>query len=131
MNQQMIQVTAAIIERDGQILICQRGAGGSCAFQWEFPGGKLEPDETSEQCIVRECKEELGVDIQVIRIFEETFYHYPDNEINFTFYEAAIINGQIDMKIHKDIRWVERSRMKNFTFSPADVQIVEKLCKDI
>jgi mutator protein MutT len=127
----MIQVSAAIIEIDNRFLICQRGDGGSCAFQWEFPGGKLEPGETGEECVVRECKEELGVDIQVTRIYGETFYRYPDNEINFTFYEAAIISGDISKKIHKDIRWVKISQMKDFNFCPADVQIVDQLCKVI
>ncbi|MEI8198468.1 MAG: (deoxy)nucleoside triphosphate pyrophosphohydrolase [Eubacteriales bacterium] len=131
MGNHMIQVTAAIIERDDQILICQRSGGGSCAFHWEFPGGKLEPDETREECLVRECKEELGVDIGIVEIYKETIYRYPDNEISFTFFKAAIISGDICMNIHKDIRWVERSQMKDFVFCPADVPIAEQLCKDI
>ena len=127
----MIHVAAAIIERDNQILICQRSDGGSCAFQWEFPGGKVEPYEGTEECLIRECKEELGVIIEIVEIYQETSYRYPDNDIAFTFYKAVIISGNISMNIHKDIRWVERSQMKDYVFCPADVQIVEKLRKDI
>ena len=78
----MILVSAAIIRNTaGEILICQRGAGGSCAFLWEFPGGKQEAGETAADCLVRECREELGIEIDIVALLEQTSYTYPDNKI--------------------------------------------------
>lgn len=123
----MTQVAAAIIRKDGKFLICQRGAGGNCAFLWEFPGGKLEPDETLEECLIRECKEELEIEISVKGIFAETTYKYPEREIAFTFFEAEIIGGELKMNVHNDMQWVLPSELKNYKFCSADVEIMEKL----
>lgn len=123
----MIHVAAAIIHQNNRILICQRGAGGNCAFLWEFPGGKLEEDETLEECIIRECKEELDIDIEVKDIYAETTYEYPDKVIAFTFFNAEITNGEIKMDVHEEIKWVMQSELINYEFCPADVGIVKNL----
>ena len=81
----MILVSAAIIRNTaGEILICQRGAGGSCAFLWEFPGGKQEAGEKAADCLVRECREELGIEIDIVALLEQTSYTYPDNKIGLS-----------------------------------------------
>ena len=123
----MITVTAAIIRQNNQILICRRGPGGNCAYLWEFPGGKLEPGESLEECIIRECQEELEITISVKDIFAETTYQYPDKEIAFTFYNAEIIGGTMKVNAHEEIRWVLAEELKNYEFCPADVKIVEQL----
>lgn len=123
----MTQVAAAIIQKGKKILICQRGAGGSTAFLWEFPGGKLEPDETLEECLVRECKEELEIDIKVGKIFAETEYEYPDRRIAFTFFEAEITGGKIKANVHKDIKWVITAELMDYEFCPADIGIIKRL----
>lgn len=123
----MIHVAAAIIHQNNRILICQRGAGGNCAFLWEFPGGKLEEDETLEECIIRECKEELDINIEVKDIYAETTYEYPDKVIAFTFFNAEITNGEIKMDVHEEIKWVMQSELINYEFCPADVGIVKNL----
>ena len=85
----MIRVSAAIIKnQDDEILICQRGPGGSCQFLWEFPGGKIEEEESPEECLVRECKEELDIDISVQKLFAHTTYSYPERDIEFLFFYA-------------------------------------------
>ena len=85
----MILVSAAIIRNTaGEILICQRGAGGSCAFLWEFPGGKQEAGEKAADCLVRECREELGIEIDIVALLEQTSYTYPDNKIGLSFFAA-------------------------------------------
>lgn len=90
----MILVSAAIIRNTaGEILICQRGAGGSCAFLWEFPGGKQEAGETAADCLVRECREELGIEIDIVALIEQTSYTYPDNKIGLSFFAAQITGG--------------------------------------
>jgi len=127
----MIQVAAAIIRKNNKILICQRGAGGNCAFLWEFPGGKLESSETLEQCVIRECKEELNINIKIKDIFLRTVYQYPDRDIAFTFFNAEFIAGKIRMNVHKDFKWTAPSELKNFNFCPADIQIVKNLTEII
>lgn len=121
----MIQVAAAIIRQEGRILICQRSEGGSCAHLWEFPGGKLEENETPEECVVRECKEELGIDIRLHGVYATTQYRYPEREIAFMFFCAEIEQGKIVPTVHKDVRWVLPSELGNYEFCPADVEVVE------
>lgn len=123
----MTQVAAAVLRKDGKIFICQRGAGGSCAFLWEFPGGKLEQGETLEECAVRECKEELNIDISVKGLFDETTYQYPDRKIVIAFFEADVTGGELKRNVHRDMRWVLPSELKNYEFCPADAEIIKKL----
>lgn len=123
----MIHVTAAIIRQQDKILICRRGPGGNCAFLWEFPGGKLEPGETMEECLLRECEEELGIQISIQGVFAKTTYRYPDREIAFTFYSAEIVKGEVTAKVHREFRWVTPEEINRYEFCPADVEIVEML----
>lgn len=123
----MTEVAAAIIRNNGKILICQRGEGGNCAFLWEFPGGKIEAGESLENCLVRECKEELEINILIKNIFSKTTYQYPDREIAFTFFEAEIFDSEIKLNVHKDYNWVVPSELKNYNFCPADVEVIKRL----
>ncbi len=122
-----MHVTAAIIFENERYLICQRGAGGSCAYLWEFPGGKVEPNEDPEACLIRECQEELGITIRLLRIYAETSYQYPERRIDFTFFEAHIESGSISPTVHEDVRWVSYQELHQYPFCPADVEIVKKL----
>lgn len=123
----MLQVTAAIIQRDGRFLICQRGEGGSCAGLWEFPGGKLEPGETPEECLARECREELGIEVRLRGVYAETSHRYPEREIAFTFYLAEIADGEIRPTVHRAVRWALPEELGEYEFCPADVEVVERL----
>lgn len=123
----MIQVAAAIIHKNNKILICQRQAKGNCSLLWEFPGGKLESYETLEECLIRECQEELNIKIKLTDIFAKTIYHYPDQEIAFTFFNAEYLEGEITLQVHKDYKWVTTNELKIFEFCPADIEIVKKL----
>jgi len=124
----MIHVTAAIIiDHRGRILICKRGPGGNCAHLWEFPGGKLEPGETLEECVVRECREELEVEIGVFGIYDEFDFSYPDNELRFTFFTAEIIRGKLNPNVHEEVKWVFHGELSNFEFCPADIIVVDRL----
>ena len=93
-----------ILRRNDKILICRRGPGGSCGYLWEFPGGKIEPGETGEDCAVRECREELGVEIQLQGLREETVYEYPDGLYGFVFYDGVIISGEPEKRVQMCIR---------------------------
>jgi len=123
----MIQVAEYIILQDNKVLICQREDKGNCASLWEFPGGKLEPGETLKKCVVRECKEELNIEIKVIDIFARTIYKSHEQEISFTFFNAQFLDGEISLRVHKDYKWVTTYALKNYPFCPADIEIVDTL----
>lgn len=124
----MINVVAAVIKDDsGKILITQRNLKKSQGGLWEFPGGKIEPNETKEQAIIREINEELTIDINVKNYIDEKIFTYPEKDINLIALECSIINGNIELLEHEDYRWVSSSELENFEFAPADMFIVEKL----
>lgn len=126
----LIHVTAAIIREGNRILICQRGAGGSCAYLWEFPGGKIEPGESPEECLIRECREELGVDIAIRSQYDDVTYDYPERSIRLTFFNVEIISGSIDPRVHLEMRWINAHEFEGFNFCPADVGIARKLAQE-
>mgnify|MGYP003590203591 FL=1 len=127
----MTRVSAAIITNsDNEILICRRGQGGSCEFLWEFPGGKIEQGESPEECLVRECLEELEIEIEVLDLFEETKYSYPEREIEFMFFSASLKKGVPTPNVHDSIKWVSPDMLGEYEFCPADVLVVERLAKE-
>lgn len=126
----MKQVAAAIIFNDrNELLICQRKEGGSCSNLWEFPGGKLELGESLEECCIRECREELSVDIKILSLYDETSYAYPDNQIHFTFYLAELLSDESDIKmnVHRQISWVTVSELDKYDFCPADIELIKRI----
>ena len=126
----MTRVSAAIIKNsDNEILICQRGLGGSCEFLWEFPGGKIEQGESPEECLVRECLEELEIEIEILELFEQTKYSYPEREIEFMFFTASLKKGVPVPSVHNCIKWVLPDKLQDYEFCPADVSVIEKLAK--
>lgn len=127
-----MKVAAAII-RDNQnnILICQRSSDSKNANLWEFPGGKLESGETLKECAVRECKEELNIDVDIFDVFAETTYKYPDGEFAFTFFNAEILCGNMTTNVHQNLKWIEAKDLIRYNFCPDDIAIVEKLRRNI
>ncbi len=125
----MINVAAAVFEKEGKILLCQRAEGGNCAFLWEFPGGKIEKGETPKEALAREIKEELEVDIETGEVFSEYEFSYPEKDIYFYFIEAKILSGEIKLNVHKDFRWLEPAEAWEFPLCPADKPALEKLLK--
>lgn len=124
----MVWVSAAVIYNDsGEILICQRAASDSCALLWEFPGGKQEHLETAEECLVRECREELGIEISINGLLAHTKYNYTDREIAFTFFTANIIKGIPTARVHNAIKWAHPYEFEETKFCPADVEIARML----
>jgi len=124
----MINVVAAVIkDENGKILITQWKLKKAQGGLWEFPGGKIELNETKEDAIVREIKEELDIDIKVESYLSEKVFNYPEKDINLIALECKKINGEIKLFEHEDYRWVENCELVNFEFAPADIFIVEKL----
>ena len=125
-----IEVVAAIIEKNGKILICRRAENKTRALKWEFPGGKIEPGETPEQAVLRECREELDVDLCVKGEFMRVLHSYPDIEIQLTVFRTAIIGSDPRCIEHKEIRFVYLSELADFELCPADITVAEKIISE-
>lgn len=123
----MKEVTAAIIVHNNRVLIARRGPGQKLAGKWEFPGGKIEVGETPEACLVREIKEELGVEIEIDEFFGESLYRYEAGEIRLLGYKAKWVAGDIKTTVHSEIRWIGQDELGDYDFAPADLPFVEKL----
>ena len=102
----MTEVAAALIWKENRFMICQRPAHKSCGLLWEFVGGKAEPGETLPETLIRECREELGVTVQVGEPFMEVTHQYPDITVHLTLFHASIAHGQPQKLEHNDILWL-------------------------
>lgn len=123
----MTEVVAALIWDEDKFMICQRPAHKARGLLWEFVGGKVEKGETGPRALVRECREELDVEINVGDIFMQTVHEYPDITIRLTLYNAAISAGTPKLIEHNDIKWITTAQIDNYTFCPADEEILKKL----
>lgn len=123
----MVEVVAAIIRREGRFLLCQRPETKKRALLWEFPGGKVEPGESREEALVRECREELGVTLRVTAPFTEVFHRYPDLEIRLSVFDAELAGGEPQLLEHRAFRWITAEELDGFELCPADRPVAEKL----
>ena len=123
----MVEVVAALIWQGDKFMICQRPAHKARGFLWEFVGGKVEPGETKEQALIRECREELAVTLAVGDIFMDVTHEYPDLTVHLTLFNATIADGEPQKLEHNDIQWIAPSEIPNYDFCPADVEILEKI----
>ncbi len=123
-----IEVSSAIIIEDNKVFITQRGYG-EFKDKWEFPGGKLEAGESGEQCIVREIKEELDADIDVIRFLNTIEYTYPAFHLIMHNYICKLKNSHISLLEHEAAKFIDKTDLDNVDFLPADLLILEDLKK--
>lgn len=119
----MVEVVAALIWNGDRFLICQRPATKARALLWEYVGGKVEPCETKEEALIRECREELDVTVSVGTVFFDVVHEYPDITIHLTLFNAAIASGSITLLEHNDMRWITPEEIPDFEFCPADKSI--------
>lgn len=125
----MTEVVAALIWDKNRFMICQRPAHKARGSLWEFVGGKVEPGESKEEALIRECREELGLTVDVGEIFMEVTHQYPDITVHLTLFSASIREGVPQKLEHQDIRWITAEEIGKFSFCPADTEILEKLKK--
>ncbi len=123
----MTEVVAALIWSGGNFMICQRPAHKARGLLWEFAGGKVEAGETREQALVRECREELAVTVEVREVFMEVTHTYPDMTVHLTLFNAVIAEGIPQKLEHADIQWITSAEIPKYDFCPADKEILEKL----
>ena len=123
------EVVAALIWQGDRFLICQRPAHKGSGLLWEFVGGKVEPGETKEQALIRECREELAVTLAVGEEFMDVVHAYPDITVHLTLFQATIAAGEPQRLEHNDIRWITPREIPDYAFCPADVAILAKICE--
>ena len=123
----MITVACAIIIKDNKILVCQRSSSMAMPLKWEFPGGKVEPGEDAAAAIVREIKEELHLDIDVLEQLERVEHEYPTFRIRLIPFVAQVVGGHLQLEEHADAKWVSATELDQYDWASADVPIVEQV----
>lgn len=125
----MTEVVAALIRDNDKFMICQRPANKARPLLWEFVGGKVEPGETKEQALIRECKEELDITLEVGDVFTEAVHEYPDITIRLTVFNAKISEGVPKLIEHNDLKWITPDEIPQYEFCPADVGVLDEITK--
>lgn len=124
-----VEVVAALLRREGKLLICRRPEGKARALLWEFAGGKIEPGETPGSALVRECREELGITVEVGEIYAEVTHTYPDLRVHLTLFSCTAAEEPQRLE-HAELRWVAPSALADYEFCPADAGIIKKLIRE-
>ena len=129
MEKKTIRVTAAVIHEDGRIFATQRGYGDYKDW-WEFPGGKIEPGESPEECVVREIREELDALIEVDKFLATVEYDYPEFHLSMDCFLCRVAEGELKLLEHEAARWLSRDEADSVHWLPSDVEVLEKLKED-
>ena len=122
----MLTVVAAVTEREGRVMLCQRRPGAHNALKWEFPGGKIEPGESPEEALARELREELGIEVNVGRIRDAVYYRYPDRDVLVLFYGCRVRTGEPRTLDCNAIAWVLPEQLSEYDFAGADLVYVRR-----
>lgn len=130
MVNKMVEVVAALIWDNGKFMICRRPQNKARALLWEFVGGKVEPGETKKQALIRECCEELAVNISVGGEFMNVTHEYPDITVHLTLFCATIKEGVPKLIEHSDLKWIVPEEIHNYEFCPADKEILQKIIEE-
>lgn len=122
----MIKVMCAIINFDDKVVAVQRSEQMHLPLKWEFPGGKIEPNESEEDCLKRELKEELNIDVLLKKRLTPSIFHYPNISIELIPFTADYIGGDIILKEHRMIQFLEIDELMNLDWAEADIPIVKE-----
>lgn len=124
-----VEVSAGLVFRAGQLLITQRPVGGHLAGLWEFPGGKREPGESFEECLRRELREELGVDVRVHEELERITHDYAEKSVHLRFFRCTLTGADAEPRALgcQAVAWVTRATLVNYEFPAADARLLEML----
>ena len=126
----MKDVVAALIWDGNRFLACQRPAHKARGLLWEFVGGKVEPGETMQEALVRECREELDITVTVGEVYLQVIHQYPDIHIRLTLFHCTIAKGTPRLLEHHDMKWLLPADIPQYAFCPADRDILQKLLND-
>jgi mutator protein MutT len=128
--QNLIEVSAGLLFRAGKLLITQRLTNSHLGGLWEFPGGKREPNETFEQCLQRELREELGIEVEVTDLIEDCTHHYPERWVHLKFYRCSLLRNEPRPILCSDLAWITPQQFAAYKFPDADARLLEKLRKN-
>ena len=126
-NKESIDVVAAVIKKNDSFLIANRSFKDISQGIWEFPGGKVEENETFSSALIREIKEELSLNIKVGNKIATIDLKKIDKNIFVHYYDAIIVSGQISLNVHSEIKWVQHAQLKNFTYIDGDRHLLDNL----
>ena len=126
-SRHVTEVSAALIFRGGKLLITRRHTNAHLGGLWEFPGGKREPGETFEQCLVREIREELGVEISIGKLFESVTHAYPEKTVHLKFFVCRLERGEPQRLGCAAFKWISASELDTWQFPAADTKLLKKL----
>jgi len=125
MSTKIIHVVAAAIKKDGKILCAQRPEGKTLAGLWEFPGGKIEHNESPEQALVREIREELNVEIDIVQYINEASYDYDFGTVVMKTYEVSLRSGELKNLEHQNFLWLTPGELPSLNWAPVDLPAVQ------
>ena len=126
-----ILVVAALIKKDNNILIARRSTGDENVLgKWEFPGGKVEPNETEEHAIEREIKEEFELDIKANKYITNNVCEYPTKTVDLRLYECEYISGEFKLHDHSEYKWVNINKLLNYDLAPADIPLAKYIANN-
>lgn len=119
----MLTVAGGILEENGMVLIAQRKRDDDYGLKWEFPGGKLDEGETGEECIVRELREELGIEVEVKSFYDEIV----EDDLTILYYLVRRVSGKLTLNDHKEVQWVFPDELEGYDLLSVDREIARKL----
>ena len=122
-----VEVAAGLVFRDGKLLITRRSAGAHLAGLWEFPGGKREPGETDKQCLRRELREELGIEVQILALIEDFVHHYPERSVHLKFFHCRWRRHEPRPILCQSLAWITPGQLSQYAFPAADTRLLDKL----
>jgi len=122
-----VEVAAGLVFRDGKLLITRRSAGAHLAGLWEFPGGKRESGETFEQCLHRELREELGIEVQVVALLEDIVHDYPGRSVRLKFFRCRWLRHEPKPLLCESLAWITPAQLSQYAFPAADARLLDKL----
>ncbi len=125
-----IQVAVALIQQEDRYLIAQRLNSAPLGGYWEFPGGKCRSGERYEDCVKRELREELGVEVEVLGLYRVIEYAYPDQTVLLYFYRCRIVSGEPHALGCQEIRWTKREELGQYRFPPANAKLIQELMSE-
>ena len=124
-----VDVTCAIVIVNGKILATQRSENMKLPLKWEFPGGKIEPNETAEACICRELREELNIEIEILERLKPQRFDYETISINLIHFVANLVSGEVTLQEHRDFKWLSTDQLRLLDWALADIPILDLFLK--
>ncbi len=123
----MISAAVAVIKREGKVLIARRQKDDPLKGKWEFPGGKINKGESHEECLRRELREELGIEVSIYGIIASASHTYDHIHVDLTFYLAEMLSEELIPKCYNEIRWVSPDKLEQYNFPEANREVLRKL----